>query len=384
MKIDGKIIRLVLLLLVLLTFLLWFVSNAGAVGGFILKLLDILSPLFTGLCLAFLMNIILRPLEKLWRALDGKKRRAAGRSRAMRPVCILLSVVLMFGVVFTVIMVVAQQFSHSILALADKIPEYSQKIDAWWQQMSAYLANFALELPEIQLDPETTIKKLTSLIANGGRLFVNTLGAAPTLVSGVMDVFVALVFSIYVLAQKEQFGAGTKRLITALFPPRGVNSILSLASLINGTFTSFVTGQLTEAVILGSLCFLGMLLLRLPYALVISVLIGFTALIPIFGAFIGLSFGVILILLDTPIKALWFVIFFLVLQQVEGNLIYPRVVGKSVGLPAVFTLMAVTVGGSAFGILGMLVSVPTFSVLYKLATSAVDRRLAEKGITEIE
>lgn len=144
-----------------------------------------------------------------------------------------------------------------------------------------------------------------------------------------------------------------------------------------------MTGQLTEAVIIGSLCFLGMLLLDMPYAPVISVLVGFTALIPVFGAFIGTAVGAFLILLDSPVKAFWFVVFILVLQQLEGNLIYPRVVGKSVGLPAILVLMAVTVGGSSFGVLGMLLSVPIFSVLYTLVCGAVDRRLREKGLENI-
>ena len=154
-----------------------------------------------------------------------------------------------------------------------------------------------------------------------------------------------------------------------------------MARMTNRTCSNFVTGQLTEAVILGTLCFLGMLIFRLPYAGVISVLVGFTALIPIFGAFIGVGIGAFLILLVSPIKALWFILFFVILQQLEGNLIYPRVVGKSVGLPGIWVLAAVTVGGNAFGLAGMLLAVPLCSVLYTLARQGVNARLARKGLS---
>ena len=173
----------------------------------------------------------------------------------------------------------------------------------------------------------------------------------------------ALAFSLYLLAQKETLTGQAKKVVRALFSEKWAHWITDVARMTNRTFSNFVTGQLTEAVILGTLCFLGMLIFRLPYAGVISVLVGFTALIPIFGAFSGVGIGAFLILLVSPIKALWFVLFFVILQQLEGNLIYPRVVGKSVGLPGIWVLAAVTVGGNAFGLAGMLLAVPLCSVL---------------------
>lgn len=182
-------------------------------------------------------------------------------------------------------------------------------------------------------------------------------------------------------AQKETLTGQAKKVVRALFSEKWAHWITDVARMTNRTFSNFVTGQLTEAVILGTLCFLGMLIFRLPYAGVISVLVGFTALIPIFGAFIGVGIGAFLILLVSPIKALWFILFFVILQQLEGNLIYPRVVGKSVGLPGIWVLAAVTVGGNAFGLAGMLLAVPLCSVLYTLARQGVNARLARKGLS---
>lgn len=383
MRLDKKAFKMILLLLVLAVLFAWLIINISWVWGIIRKILGILSPFFLGLCIAFVMNIVLRPLERLWLKLRPKK---SGKlyGKLMRPVCLTLSLLIIFGIIFAIFFVVIPEFSRTLMSFVNKIPEYAGKIEQWWHQLSEHLAPLAVQLPELELNPEETIAKITGLIANGGMVFLNsTIGFTASVVSGLVNFFVALVFCIYILAQKEIFGSAMKRLAAALFSVERVNSIYGFFGLVNRAFTNYVTGQLTEAVIIGSLCFLGMLLLDMPYAPVISVLVGFTALIPVFGAFIGTAVGAFLILLDSPVKAFWFVVFILVLQQLEGNLIYPRVVGKSVGLPAILVLMAVTVGGSSFGVLGMLLSVPIFSVLYTLVCGAVDRRLREKGLENI-
>ena len=170
------------------------------------------------------------------------------------------------------------------------------------------------------------------------------------------------------------------KVLNAVMNPEKLDKLLNLLRLANKTFTNFITGQLTEAVIIGALCFIGMTIFRMPYAPAISVLVGFTALIPVFGAFIGTAVGAFLILLVKPIQAVWFVIFIIVLQQFEGNLIYPKVVGKSVGLPGIWVLVAVTVGGNAMGVMGMLISVPLCSVLYAVSREAVNNKLKMKRI----
>jgi predicted PurR-regulated permease PerM len=180
------------------------------------------------------------------------------------------------------------------------------------------------------------------------------------------------------LAQKEMLCHQLTRILRALFSETRVKKITDFADLVIRTFTNFVTGQMTEAIIIGVLCGIGMAIFRMPYALVVSVIVGFTALIPVFGAYVGTAVGAFLILLAEPVKALWFVVFIVVLQQLEGNLIYPRVVGKSVGLPGLLVLAAVTVGSGVGGILGMLLAVPVCSVIFTVCAQAVDARLAQK------
>lgn len=384
MKLDKKTFKMILSLAMLVMLFAWFIGNIELVFSFLGRVFSILKPIFLGLVIAFLVNIMLRPMEKLWTKLRSKKK-ADKPSKLMRQVCIVLSLLIVFGVIFAISFIVIPQFTDTVMSFIEKIPEYSDKIMLWWDELSVFLENWAVELPGLQLNPEETVTNITSFIAERGHTVIDsTLGFTANLVSTIANFGIAIVFSIYILGQKESFGTWSKKFLAAMFSAESVNTIRSFFSLVNRTFTSFVTGQLTEAVILGSLCFVGMAILNMPFAPVISVLVGFMSLIPIFGAWIATGIGVFLILLDTPIKAFWFIVFILVLQQFEGNLIYPKVVGKSVGLPALFVLLAVTVGGSAFGILGILVSVPTFSVLYTLITNAVDNRLKEKGISEID
>ena len=227
--------------------------------------------------------------------------------------------------------------------------------------------------------------KITSFIQNGAtNVISSTFNAAASVVNGTINFFLGLIFAFYLLSQKEKLMVQTKRFLYAFFPEKKMDSILRVGSLANKTFSNFISGQCTEAVILGVLCFIGMSVFRFPYALMISVLVGFMSLIPIFGAFIGVAIGAFLILMVSPLKALWFVVFFIVLQQVEGNLIYPRVVGNSIGLPAIWVLVAVIVGGSAMGILGMILFIPLCSVLYALLREAVPKKLSEKGLERNE
>ena len=193
-----------------------------------------------------------------------------------------------------------------------------------------------------------------------------------------------LVLSEDYYAQKEGFGRQAKKSALAIFGAERAKKIVSFADFTNNVFTKFVTGQLTEACIIGVLCFVGMSIFRMPYAGIVSILVGFTALIPIFGAFIGTGIGAFLILLENPIKAFWFIVFIIVLQQLEGNLIYPRVVGKSVGLPGIWVLAAVTIGGGLFGVVGMLFSVPVCSVMYVLFREFVNKKNKEYNTEEAE
>ena len=234
-------------------------------------------------------------------------------------------------------------------------------------EVSRFAAKYNVILPEYAIDSDLLIEKITAWMdIEGSGLISVTWGAATSILSILVDAVLAFVFAIYLLAKKESVAVHLKKLTLTVLPCRKAQRLLNIASLTNHTFTNFVSGQLTEAIIIGALCFVGMLMLGIPYAGAVSTFVAVTALVPIFGAWLGGGFGAFLILLADPVKAVWFVVFLLVLQQVEGNLIYPKVVGKSVGLPGLLVLMAVTIGGEAFGVMGMLFSVPVCAVLYSL------------------
>jgi predicted PurR-regulated permease PerM len=271
---------------------------------------------------------------------------------------------------------------NTVSSLIKMLPDFAKQLDSWWSELKVLLEHYNIVLPSLDFDMSRVLETVNNFISNYGEKFINTtVNITTTIVTFIVNLVLAIVFSIYLLSQKETIGKQVKKVLYAVFRNDRVTKLLDVASLSNQSFSRFVAGQLLEAVIIGILCFIGMLIFRMPYAGVISVLVGFTALIPVFGAFIGTAVGAFLILLVNPMKALWFIVFIIVLQQVEGNLIYPKVVGKSVGLPGIWVLVAVTVGGGAFGIPGMLFGVPVCSVLYVLLKDFVTKRNREEDVS---
>ncbi len=366
--------------------LYWGIRHTDQLLSLLGMLFALLSPLLIGLCIAFVMNVLLNPLEQLWTRIWGsvcKKRGAKLTQKLKRPVCLLLSALIVIGALFLLIFMVFPEFKRTIGSFVEQLPAYAAQIEQWWTSVVRLAREYGIALPELSFNSDLIAGQITKLFTdNNGYLVNKTLDITTSIFSGVVDLVLAFVFSLYVLAQKEKLGRNVKQMLYAFFPERKISSLLDFASLTSQTFASFVTGQLTEALILGVLCYIGMLIFSIPYAVVISVLVGFTALIPVFGAFIGTAVGAFLILLVEPVKAFWFVLFIIVLQQLEGNLIYPRVVGKSVGLPGIWVLAAVTLGGNAFGIPGMLFGVPLCAVLYCLLKRAVAKRLDGKQPTK--
>ena len=359
---DKTIIRYITRALVLLIIFAWALVNLDVVLRFLGKVLALFSPFLIGGGIAFLINVVLNPLERCWNKVCKK-----APAKLARPVCLTLSAVLVFGILFAVVFMMIPSLRKSGDEFIQNIPMSVDEIGCWWADTVHFAAKYNIVLPEYAIDSDLLIEKITTFINDeGSGIITVTWGAATSILSGLVDVLLAFVFALYLLAKKEVVAAHLKKLITTVLPQTGAKRLLSIASLTNQTFTNFVSGQLTEAVIIGVLCFLGMLILRIPYAGAVSAFVAVTALVPIFGAWLGGGLGAFLILLAEPIKAVWFIIYLLILQQVEGNLIYPKVVGKSVGLPGLLVLMAVTIGGGAFGILGMLFSVPVCAVLYSL------------------
>lgn len=368
MELSKKTVKRILLIITFTVLLIWAIYNHKLLFKYIGELYSLISPFVIGLCIAYVVNVIMRPIERLWMKLLSK---CKGKwvEKMKRPICLLLSILLVIGIILAVVFIIMPELSDSVSSLVSMVPSYVSEVESWWEALALRLDKYGVELPQFSIDTD----KFIQILKDGGTAVLNTtLSATTSIVTAVINIVLALAFSIYVLAQKETLKRQSKKVLAKLMKPEKMQKLLDMLDLINRTFTNFITGQLTEAVIIGALCFIGMSIFRMPYAPAISVLVGFTALIPVFGAFIGTAIGAFLILLVKPIQAVWFVVFIIVLQQFEGNLIYPKVVGKSVGLPGIWVLVAVTIGGNAMGVVGMLISVPLCSVLYVVARNAVN------------
>ena len=360
--IDKKMIRYIIRVLLLVILFIWALINLDSVIKSIGKVLSLFSPFLIGGGIAFLINVVLNPLERCFNRVFKK-----APAKLTRPVCLTLSTLFVFGILFAIVFMMIPSLRESGDEFIRNFPFYVEEIEHWWEDTVHFAAKYNIILPEYAINSDLLIDKIASFINNeGSGIITVTWGAATSVLSFLVDVLLGFVFALYLLVKKEVVVAHLKKLVVTVLPHKKAQRFLNIASLTNQTFTNFVSGQLTEAIIIGVLCFLGMLILRIPYAGTVSAFITVTALVPIFGAWLGGGLGAFLILLAEPIKAMWFIIYLLILQQVEGNLIYPKVVGKSVGLPGLLVLMAVTIGGEAFGILGMLFSVPVCAVLYSL------------------
>lgn len=367
---DKTSVRYIFRVLMLLALFTWALMNLDVVFGALRRVLALFSPFLVGGGIAFLINVVLQPLERCWRKLCRK-----APAKLARPVCLTLSAILVLGFLFAVVFMMLPSLRESSDEFIRNLPAYADEIGRWWDDTVRFAAKYNIVLPDYAINADLLVERITAFINDeGSGIITVTWGAATSILSGLVDVLLAFVFALYLLARKEVVAAHMKKLITTVLPREKAQRLLSIAALTNQTFTNFVSGQLTEAVIIGVLCFAGMLILNIPYAGAVSAFVAVTALVPIFGAWLGGGLGAFLIMLAEPIKAVWFVVFLLVLQQVEGNLIYPKVVGKSVGLPGLLVLMAVTVGGGAFGVLGMLLSVPVCAVLYSLYLEFMNKK----------
>ena len=375
-KIDKGMLRRIILALFLLVLFGWALVNLKSVLHFLGKITSLLAPFLIGGGIAFLINVVMRPMEHYWKKL-WRNTKSTLPLKLTRPVCLVLSTLFTLGILFAVVFLMIPGLRQSIEGFIGNIPMYVEEVGRWWGNIVQFAERYNIVLPEYAVDTEALVEKIASLINDrGSGIITVTWGATTSLLSGVVNVLLAFVFAMYLLAQKEAVCTHLKRLITTVLPRQKAQRVLYIAKLSNQTFTNFISGQTIEAVIIGVLCFIGMLILKMPYAGVVSVIVGATALVPVFGAWLGGGFGAFLILLTEPVKALWFIVFIVVLQQLEGNLIYPKVVGKSVGLPGILVLMAVTIGGGAFGVLGMLLCVPVCAVLYSLYCEFLHKKQA--------
>ncbi len=338
--------------------------------------ISIFLPFLIGGAIAFILNIPMAGIEnKLFKRWNGRIAK-----KIKRPVSMVLSIIFVFAIVALVIGAVVPQLRTTLTTLGAKITPFLQSVLVWLESLTTDYPELAAQIKELEkmeFNWEAIIGNVGSFLKNGvGSMVGSTFTVASSIIGGVVNVFIAFVFSIYILSQKEKLQGQISRIIDAYAPKRVNKGIHEVTHRLHINFTNFICGQCLEAVVLGCLFIIFMTIFRMPYAIMIGTLIGFTSLIPIVGAFIGCGVGAFMILIDSPIQALWFVIMFLIIQQLEGNLIYPRVVGNSVGLPSIWVLMSVSVGGSLFGVMGMLMFIPLMSTMYSLLRDDVNRRNA--------
>lgn len=344
----------------------------------------IIKPFLYGGAIAFVLNIPMRAIEKKM----FSKNNNARIEKMKRPVSIVLSFTLVILSLVLVGLIVVPQVTKTLIDLGNKIPQFLVEVQAQLENLFAaqpQLLSMLTQLEPEQLNWDSIMSGTIDFLKNGfGSMLASTVTVASNIIGGVVNLFVSLIFSFYILAQKEKLGDQIQRIMQAYFNEKIYKKTMKIFSLAGRTFSSFITGQCTEAIILGSMFVVCMVLFGFPYAVLVGVLIAFTALIPIVGAFIGCFVGAFLIMVDDPIKAVWFLVLFIVLQQVEGNLIYPHVVGNSVGLPSIWVLMAVTLGGSLMGVAGMLIFIPIVSTVYSLLREDVNKRNDQKSMQKSE
>ena len=343
-------------------------------------LLNILTPFILGGAIAFVLNV---PMNFVQRHLfkEERIRNRKVSQKLARPVSMVLVLIAVFGIVAIVMFILIPQLGETFANLGRSIQAFIPQLQEW----AARLFNDNKEIMDTVNNLEFDWNKIMDTGINffksgAGSVVDSTITAAKSIVSGLTTFFIAFVFAIYILLQKEKLGVQAKKVLFAFVRRGRAEATVEVLSLTYNTFSSFLTGQCVEAVILGSMFAVSMTILKLPYALLIGMLIAFTALIPIFGAFIGCGVGAFLIFMVDPMKALIFVVLFLVLQQIEGNLIYPHVVGNSVGLPSIWVLAAVSIGGSLMGVVGMLIFIPIVSVVYALFREIVYLKLKKNQI----
>lgn len=350
---------------------------------------NLLKPFIFGFCIAFILNI---PLSKIEGMLTGKnkkgkiKKNSDKREKKVEPenkktngklrlLSIVISLLIFIGIIFLTLFLVIPEFINTISIFKDSIPTAFNTCKEWLENVMSNNPQVIEKINEFKPDWQQLDENVTTWIKSTATGIIGvSIDFVISFFSGVINFFMGVIFAVYMLMQKEKLVCQFKRVFRAYIPEEKCNSLFHIGQITNDTFKKFFGGQFIEAILLGILCFIGMTIFRMPYALTISVLVGVTALIPVFGAFFGTAIGAILILAVDPMQAVWFVVYIIVLQQIDGNFIYPKVVGDSVGLPGIWVMLAVLVGGNSMGIIGMLIGVPIASVIYKLVKEYVNSK----------
>lgn len=343
-------------------------------------MIGVVFPFILGGAIAFVFNVPMHFIENRLIQEKWKEKYKIVRKTA-RPVSLVLTIIFVIGIVAAVLFGVLPQLTGTIAKLGYSIQTFIPKVQEWANDWFHNNKEVMAYVNQLEFNWDKVIEVAVDWVSNGaGNIVESGVTAAVNIVSGFATFFIAFVFACYILLQKEKLGVQAKKVLFAFVQKGRAEAAIEVCSLTYRTFSNFLTGQCMEAVILGTMFVIAMSIFKMPYAWLIGILIAFTALIPIFGAFIGCAVGTFLIFMIHPIQALWFIVLFLVLQQIEGNLIYPHVVGNSVGLPSIWVLAAVSIGGSLMGVVGMLIFIPIVSVLYALFREIVYLKLKKNNI----
>lgn len=380
MELNEENIKKIKELIVFTAIIVVCLWKCNAVLDILLFVFHVFLPFIIGGAIAFVLNV---PMNFIQRHLfpEEKTEKRSFMKKIARPVSMILVLIAVIGIVVIVMFILIPQLGNTFANLGRSIQAFIPQVQDWAGAMFHDNKEVMKWVNNLQFDWNKIMDTGIQFFKNGaGSVVDSTITAAKSIVNGLTTFFIAFVFAIYILLQKERLGVQAKKILFAFVRRGRAEAAVEVLSLTYNTFSSFLTGQCVEAIILGCMFVVSMALLKLPYALLVGIVIAFTALIPIFGAFIGCAVGAFLIFMVDPVKALVFIVLFLVLQQIEGNLIYPHVVGNSVGLPSIWVLAAVSIGASLMGVVGMLIFIPIVSVIYALFREVVYLKLKQKKI----
>ena len=352
--------------LIVLVFILYRITDIFGILG---TLLSIIEPFLIGGAIAFILSIPMNFLEKKFKKLK-------------RPVSLLLTFLIFILVILILIFLIGPKLVDTVTSIANTVPGAIDNLHSLVEKLNINWKWVQDSITTAEIDWQSLSNKALSFVKNSfGSLFTSTFGVVSGVVSGIVSTVISFIFAAYILISKEKLSIQLKKLLYAFLPEKTVDKMIEVGKLTHKTFTNFFTFQCIECIILGCMFFICMVILIIPYALLISVMISIMALVPIFGICIAFIIAYILIVMVEPIKVVVFAILFAVLQQIEGNLIYPRVVGKSIGLPPIWVIVVITIGSKLMGIVGMILFIPLSSVIYTLLSKSVSKRIRNRRIS---
>lgn len=380
MEFSKEIIREIRRLIVFTAILFLCLWKHEVVFALLKGIFHVVFPFVFGGAIAFVLGVPMNYIENRLFP-EEKKNRSGIRNKLARPMSLVIILVLLFGIIFAVLFLLLPQLGETFANLGDSAQEFLPKVQSWAEDVFRNNEEITELIGRVEFDWDKITDMGIRFLRNGASNMVgSTIIVVREIVSGMATFFIAFAFACYVLLQKERLKTQGKKILYAMIPKGKAEAVLEVLSLTYYTFSGFLTGQCLEAIILGGMFVLVMTVFRFPYALLVGIIIAFTALVPVFGAFVGCAVGVFLIFIVNPTKAILFIVLFLALQQIEGNFIYPHVVGNSVGLPSIWVLAAVSVGGTLMGVVGMLIFIPVASVTYALFREIIYLLLKKRGL----